>query len=840
MKLPTRIQAIRWPLTTAAVLLSISAAVLALHRSPARDNGPALADQNAYSGADTQGPVRMARFSDNRGEVMFRPASTNLWAAASVNQPLRQGASIYLQPGADSEVQFDDGAAMRLGYQAAVTLQTMYSDSQGEFTEIRLTTGAMTLHLRHGSSIYQVDTPFASVRADGPAEFRVGVGAALTVADYAGRAQVQSSSGSRWVDPGQTVRLGDSSAPIAVQSPRRSDSFDRWCSHRDNVLYGDQISTRVLPSDIALVSGNLSDYGSWYNDPSYGSVWRPTEPVGWRPYHSGRWVWVAPIGWMWVAYEPWGWAPYHYGSWAYVDSAWEWIPGPACQYWSPAVVSLSYYNGGYAWCPLGPSEVRYPAAFDIGFGSGNWWLNFSIGGACNYYPSGYGDYYSGDPWNTGYVNRVTNINITNIYNNGAVAGAWYNGAYTGGYQPGYQGGYLPSAGINTAFGGSFIPQNARFAAGATFATAAAFGGRGVYRGLNAGNVTPFTRGRIMGAPRSGFQPLSGPRGGATLASFSASRRAWSSSRPSMVLSRGVYRAALPAPVAALSSHRYAGSIRTLATRTAFGQTARPSAFGGFGGRASSLGSGAAGRNAGFAGTSRIAGMPAFGRSAQAMGFGARSGASRNSGVPANVFAARRSMGFSGYRGGTPATAHGFNSFTRPSGGIGRGVSRNSGMPANVFAARRSMGFSGYRGGTPATAHGFGSFTRPSGGIGRGAPSSAFAARRSMGFSGSSHAAGRPAFGRSGNLTGFGTRRAPANVGAARRSFGRAPQQFRQQFRQQYRAPQQFRQQYRAPQQFRQQYRAPQQFRQQYRAPQQFRQQYRAPQQFRQQYRAPQQ
>ncbi|MDE2127926.1 MAG: FecR domain-containing protein [Armatimonadetes bacterium] len=670
MKPATRFRAIRWPIATAAAVLSVSAVVIALHRAPVRDNGPALASQNPNPGADTQGPVRMARFSNNVGAVMFRPSSTNLWATATINQPLRQGASIYLQRGADSEVQFDDGAAMRLGYQAAVTLQTMYSDSQGEFTELRLTTGAMTLHLRHGNSIYQVDTPFASVRADGPADFRVGVGAALTVSDYAGRAQVQSSGGNRWVDAGQSVRLGGAGAAISLQSRPRSDSFDHWCRHRDTVLYGDPTSERVLPSDIALVCGNLTDYGNWYHDPNYGSVWRPIEPIGWRPYHSGRWVWVAPVGWTWVATEPWGWAPYHYGSWAYEEGAWEWIPGPVYQYWSPAVVSLSYYSGGYAWCPLGPSEVRYPAAFSIGFSSGNWAVDFSIGGAGNYYPYGGGAYYTGDPWNTGYVNRVTNISITNIYNSRAVAGAWYNGGV-------YQGGSVPTAGFNSAYNGRFIPQNARFAAGATFASAAAFGGRGVYRGLNAGNVAPFSQGRIIGAPRAGFQPVSGPRGGATLASFSASRRTFASSRPSMVLSRGVYRAALPSSVAALSSHRYAGSIRTLPARVAFG-------------RAPGRIVGRTGRTPGFAGTARSPGMPAFGRNARPMGFGARRAAPGHPGVPANVAAARRSMGFGGNRGRAPAS-HAFGRFARPAPGSHAGNRPGVGRRANPagFGARRA-------------------------------------------------------------------------------------------------------------------------------------------------------
>jgi hypothetical protein len=81
-------------------------------------------------------------------------------------------------------------------------------------------------------------------------------------------------------------------------------------------------------------------------------------------------------------------------------------------------VQFSQCNDQVAWCPLAPREVRYPA-LSVAFGSGDWCLNFSIGGVACYAPTNLG-YCSPCNWDNRYVNQVTNItnitNITNVYN----------------------------------------------------------------------------------------------------------------------------------------------------------------------------------------------------------------------------------------------------------------------------------------------------------------------------------------------------------------------------------------------------------------------------------------
>jgi hypothetical protein len=94
----------------------------------------------------------------------------------------------------------------------------------------------------------------------------------------------------------------------------------------------------------------LAPYGSWVDDPRYGSVWRPVVSVGWRPYVDGYWVWTT-YGWTWMAPGPWGWT-FHYGRWTYVGlHGWVWVPGTV---WGPAWVDWYYGDGYVGWAPLAP------------------------------------------------------------------------------------------------------------------------------------------------------------------------------------------------------------------------------------------------------------------------------------------------------------------------------------------------------------------------------------------------------------------------------------------------------------------------------------------------------
>ena len=43
---------------------------------------------------------------------------------------------------------------------------------------------------------------------------------------------------------------------------------------------------------------SLAPYGQWVDDGTFGNVWQPAVPYGWRPYVDGSWVWTS-YGWTW-------------------------------------------------------------------------------------------------------------------------------------------------------------------------------------------------------------------------------------------------------------------------------------------------------------------------------------------------------------------------------------------------------------------------------------------------------------------------------------------------------------------------------------------------------------
>jgi hypothetical protein len=487
------------------------------------DSGDAA--QTSDTSNANSGPVRLARFSYVQGNVTWRASDSDNWSDAAENLPLRQSAQIWVSTGGRAEVQFDDGSLLRLGSGAIVTLQTLYSDVDGEFTEIQMNAGLATLRTRTNHSTYQIDTPFVSVKAAGPSNVRVGVDNSVEIAVHSGAVTIQGAQGNEEISSGDYVQLSNADASYQVEDIPGMDSWDIWNNARDAEL-ADSESASHLPSNIALVAGDLDTYGTWHQDVTYGWVWCPRGvATSWRPYYQGHWVWVSPFGWTWVSSERWGWAPYHYGTWIHLAYGWSWVPGPANQYWCPAVVNFSEYNGRIAWCPLGPREVQYPSLLKIGFRNGNWSVFFSIGGAAVYYPH---DDHICTPkrWRNDEINHITVVNNITIINR-------------------------RTTGTNVYLSNNrFVSVNARNM-GVISADESGFGGKGQYRPENNSGSDFFANGREIGAPAKGTQPNAGPISvQPTNFSRTPSREFRTNAGPNAsVLQRAVVRAPLPKNVA---------------------------------------------------------------------------------------------------------------------------------------------------------------------------------------------------------------------------------------------------------------------------------------------------
>jgi len=102
----------------------------------------------------------------------------------------------------------------------------------------------------------------------------------------------------------------------------------------------------------------LAPYGTWMDDPQYGTIWQPNPSVvggDFTPYQTaGHWVYDSDY--TWVSDYDWGWAPFHYGRWVSLPGrGWSWIPGKE---YAGAWVTWRNGDDGYGfvgWAPTAPT-----------------------------------------------------------------------------------------------------------------------------------------------------------------------------------------------------------------------------------------------------------------------------------------------------------------------------------------------------------------------------------------------------------------------------------------------------------------------------------------------------
>ncbi len=454
-----------------------------------------VVDTAATAANESAGPVRLARFSIVQGNVTWRASESMDWGAATINLPIKQGAEISVPAGGRAEIQFDDGSYLRLGSGATAGIQELFSDADGEFTEIKLTGGVSMLQATNDKSVYQVDTPFVKVATGGPSRVRIGVAAVVDVGVTNGKATVVGETSKAEVNSGEYLAVRKDTTEYSVVDLPGADDWENWnrTQGEEEATAAEQLAAHNVPDSIQHVAGDLDTYGTWHEDPKYGQVWCPkvADPT-WRPYYKGRWVWVEPFGWTWCSDEPWGWAPYHYGTWYRSSFGWAWRPGPQTQYWSPAVVHFTECaDGTVAWCALAPEDVHYPAFLNLGFRHGSWGAYFSIGQAGCYYPVR-GVYCVGRAFNTVVINRTRFVSV-------------------GGASHGLGGGFAQNRNTRLV-GQQFVPRNARQSAGVIRGTTSAFGGRGSFvaepSGAHAAGL--FSNGHAVAAPPRGAMAVAGP------------------------------------------------------------------------------------------------------------------------------------------------------------------------------------------------------------------------------------------------------------------------------------------------------------------------------------------
>ncbi|HWC18118.1 MAG TPA: DUF6600 domain-containing protein, partial [Terriglobales bacterium] len=150
---------------------------------------------------------------------------------------------------------------------------------------------------------------------------------------------------------GETIQL-DSDDPDRYYLAKGVDTenYDSW--DNDRAKWHDQAvaTASTFNGNGGLTYGvsDLSMYGSYFDVPGYGYMWRPSSVgYGWDPFADGYWVSYPGFGYTFVSSYPWGWAPYRYGYWQFVNGyGWCWAPGSNWNYWQ-AVPPVRNIPPGY-------------------------------------------------------------------------------------------------------------------------------------------------------------------------------------------------------------------------------------------------------------------------------------------------------------------------------------------------------------------------------------------------------------------------------------------------------------------------------------------------------------
>ncbi len=247
---------------------------------------PALAQTDGYHvGEDRPAPPtprtppvaphRLARIEYTSGNVTWRASSKDKWAKAGVNRSLNEGAEIWAEDGARAEVRFDDGSVLRLGSNGVATLQTVYVDAQGEYTQIKMLSGIATLEPRDSRSIFEIVTPIINVKTAGPSRVRVGVGDDVEIAVGWGQANLDGAPGKINLVAGDFVASRAADTSYALHSIPAPDSWEAFNDERDRKIvaasypvYNDRPVSHSSTS-VFLSLGFPLFFGGGYHDHYY-------------------------------------------------------------------------------------------------------------------------------------------------------------------------------------------------------------------------------------------------------------------------------------------------------------------------------------------------------------------------------------------------------------------------------------------------------------------------------------------------------------------------------------------------------------------------------------------
>ena len=355
---------------TLALATSLTTAVQAQEREPvySPDRGATSAPdpQAEPAGAEADWPARVGRIAEVQGNVRLLDRDDNEWVAATVNRPVTSGDQFAAPPGARLEI--------------SIGSSTLRLDGDTELVLQRLDDDAVVLHLRRGSlavkavsaemaAQIEVHTREGRFRPREPGSYRIDHRDDTSHATaWRGTLRFEGSDSLLVIGRGQRAELWLEGRSTHYRwAEDLHDDFAAWVA-RDELSYERSESARHVSPEMTGWQ-DLDRHGHWETHPEYGAVWAPTVvPVGWAPYRSGHWTWIAPWGWTWIDDARWGFAPFHYGRWVHYNRRWCWVPGHRSvrPVYSPALVAWIGggrvgvgIGGAVGWVPLGPRDVYH-------------------------------------------------------------------------------------------------------------------------------------------------------------------------------------------------------------------------------------------------------------------------------------------------------------------------------------------------------------------------------------------------------------------------------------------------------------------------------------------------
>jgi len=327
----------------------------------------------AFAQDVTDPPARVALLSARQGSVVFAPQGDDEWVELAQNRPLTAGDRLWSDRSSRAELQLGS-ATLHVASETHLGVSDL-DERAAHFMLQQGTVNARVRELLPGEN-FEIGTPNLALRALQPGDYRIDVDAdtqQTRVVVHSGLAAIYGEGGqSIQMGAGQQATFAGRSLARVQAPPFRQDAFGLWAAER-NRLEDQSIAARHLPRGVVGYA-QLDPYGSWAQDPTYGTVWYPHILVqNWAPYRYGHWEWIPPWGWTWIDDAPWGFAPFHYGRWTMIASRWCWVPGPLAvrPVYSPALVvflgsggtqfSLSIGSGpAVGWYPLAPGEAWWP------------------------------------------------------------------------------------------------------------------------------------------------------------------------------------------------------------------------------------------------------------------------------------------------------------------------------------------------------------------------------------------------------------------------------------------------------------------------------------------------